>query len=78
MILRLATVQEKAQVIPLLAKEGLGVVGRGADAELQQRYPSCAEERSHSHVRSETQEQPAKDGRRREDAKKMLNLEGTI
>ena len=53
MILRLATTYEKAQVIPLLAKEGLGAVDRGADAELRQRYPSCAEEQSHSHVRSE-------------------------
>ena len=33
MIVRLATVHENAQVIPLLAKEGLGVVDRDADAE---------------------------------------------
>ena len=32
MTIRLATVHENAQVIPLLAKEGSGVVGRGADA----------------------------------------------
>jgi hypothetical protein len=32
MILWLATGHEAAQVIPLLAKEGLGVVDRGADA----------------------------------------------
>jgi hypothetical protein len=70
---------EDAQVIPLLPKEGLGVVGRDADAGVYHPpTPSPAEQGSHSFGGKETQERPARDGKRRENAKKMLNLEGTI
>jgi hypothetical protein len=54
MIVRLSTVREESQAIPLLSKEGLGVVGRDASAGAHHPYPPPVEEGNHLRAEKET------------------------
>jgi hypothetical protein len=75
MIIQLSTVHEGAQVIPLLFKEGIGVVDRVSASGAHHLLPSPpAEEAKHFQNRKETRKRPAKGGRERENAKKDVKI----
>ena len=71
MILPLAPLYEDARVIPLLPKEGSGVVEREADARTHHPLaPSSAEEGNSFHGGGEVGVHPSKDGKRRANKKR--------
>jgi hypothetical protein len=67
MIIRPSTVREDPQAIPLLFKEGLGVVDRDAPASAHRPLPlPPAAEGNHFQSKNKARARPANGGKRRE------------